>query len=88
VHPGAVAAAARAGLDLSRAHPRRHDEVKRDPALVVTVCDQAHEELTPGESWWHWSIPDPVDSSRSDSFDLALSQLQHRVDALTGGSRS
>ncbi len=88
VHPGAVAAAARAGLDLSRAHPRRLDEVKRDPALVVTVCDQAHEELTPGESWWHWSIPDPVDSSRSDSFDLALSQLQHRVDALTGGSRS
>jgi protein-tyrosine-phosphatase len=87
VHPGAVAAAARAGLDLSEAHPRRLDEVAIDPSLVVTVCDQAHEELTPGPSWWHWSIPDPVDSARPDSFDLALSQLQHRVETLTGGTR-
>jgi len=87
VHPGAVAAAARAGLDLSQAHPRRLDAVKTDPALVVTVCDQAHEELTPGESWWHWSIPDPVGSPRDDSFDLALSQLQDRVETLTGDER-
>ena len=28
--------------------------------LVVTVCDRAHEELDPTDSWWHWSIPDPV----------------------------
>ena len=30
------------------------------PSLVITVCDQAHEELDPPDDWLHWSIPDPV----------------------------
>jgi hypothetical protein len=29
---------------------------------VVTVCDLVHEELDVSRpSWWHWSIPDPVE---------------------------
>ena len=45
VHPGAVAAARRAGLDLSDAHPKQLGQLRRRPSLVVTVCDRAHEEL-------------------------------------------
>lgn len=80
VHPGAVTAAARAGLDLSDAIPRRIDEIADAPALVVTVCDQAHEELEPESDWWHWSIPDPVMSPATDAFDLALREIMTRVE--------
>ena len=45
-HPGAVAAARRAGLDLGRRRPRPLDDGRAAlPPLVVTVCDRAHEEL-------------------------------------------
>lgn len=84
VHDGAVAAAARAGLDLSSARPRGLDEVQREPSLVVTVCDRAHEELAPAPSWWHWSIPDPVDDPSGDAFDRALDRLRVRIETLIG----
>ena len=92
VHPGAVAAALRAGLDLSGARPRLlQDSESAD--LVITVCDRAHEELTPGHDWWHWSTPDPVAPPAScgagpaveagpDPFDLALTRLDDRIRAI------
>ena len=60
VHPGAVAAAARAGLDLEPCHApmfidRWTCRVGRDGVRP------AHEELDPEPTWWHWSIPDPVE---------------------------
>jgi protein-tyrosine-phosphatase len=82
VHPGAVLAASRAGLDLTHARPRSVDTVEFEPALVVTVCDRAHEELAPDESWWHWSTPDPVDDPAPDSFEHALDLLQDRITTL------
>jgi protein-tyrosine-phosphatase len=84
VHNGAVAAAARAGLDLSGARPRHLDEVHVAPALVVTVCDRAHEELEPEPQWWHWSIPDPVDDPSTGSFDRTVARLQARIETVTG----
>jgi glyceraldehyde 3-phosphate dehydrogenase len=60
VHPGAVAAAARAGLDMGDAVPRLLDD-SLGADVVVTVCDRAHEELDPEPSWLHWSLPDPVE---------------------------
>ncbi|MFN3219264.1 MAG: helix-turn-helix domain-containing protein [Acidimicrobiales bacterium] len=92
VHPGAVAAAQRAGLDLSDAQPRLL-AAGESAAVVITVCDRAHEELTPGPDWWHWSTPDPVDplvhteagrpvETGLDPFDLALTQLDHRIRAI------
>jgi protein-tyrosine-phosphatase len=82
VHPGAVAAATRAGLDLTTAAPRLF--VRTDDAeLVVTVCDQAHEELDPEPDWWHWSLPDPVDDGRAAAFDAVLTQLDDRISAVT-----
>ncbi|HSM67552.1 MAG TPA: helix-turn-helix domain-containing protein [Ilumatobacteraceae bacterium] len=81
VHPGAVAAAARAGLDLGDATPRMlHNDEHAD--LVVTVCDQAHEELDPEPDWWHWSLPDPVEDGRAAAFDDVISELDARIRAI------
>ncbi|MFO7548223.1 MAG: helix-turn-helix domain-containing protein [Acidimicrobiia bacterium] len=79
VHPGAVAAGARAGLDLSRARPRSLDELDLTGAQVVTVCDRAHEELDRGPDWWHWSTPDPAAAPSSEAFDEALDRIRRRV---------
>jgi protein-tyrosine-phosphatase len=82
VHPGAVAAARRADLDLSDATPRllRPDDTAD---VVVTVCDRAHEELQPGADWWHWSIPDPVEDGTADAFDAVIADLDSRIATLT-----
>jgi protein-tyrosine-phosphatase len=85
VRPEAVAAAARAGLDLSGAVPRSVDRVSERPDLVVTVCDVAHEELAalPEDvRLLHWSVPDPADSTLPDPFDDALHRITARIDAL------
>ena len=81
VHPGAVAAAKRAGLDLSGAEPRLLDSGD-DADLVVTVCDQAHEELDPEPGWWHWSLPDPVRDGRATAFDAVITELDDRIRAV------
>jgi len=86
VHPGAVAAAKRAGLDLTGAAPRSFDPAARHPELVVTVCDRAHEELNPSEDWLHWSVPDPVPAGTKAAFDAAVAELGLRIGALTGAS--
>ena len=82
VHPGAVAAAQRAGLDLTEAAPRLLDPATR-AAVVVTVCDRAHEELEPGPDWWHWSLPDPVDDGTPAAFDAVVADLETRICSLT-----
>lgn len=86
VHPGAVAAGRRAGLDLSDAEPRRLDASAPPPALVVTVCDRAHEELDVGEGWLHWSVPDPVSVGTKAAFDATVAELGRRIDGLVAAS--
>lgn len=82
VHPGAVAAAARAGLDLGDAVPRPLAADETHP-LVVTVCDRAHEQ-TGGDAWLHWSIPDPVPDGSPEAFDAVVDELRARIHALVG----
>lgn len=97
VHPGAVAAAARAGLDLTGARPRALDTRDLTADLVVTVCDVAHEALAhevlarPARdhesldrraAWLHWSIRDPVAGGSPQAFDDALALLDQRVTAI------
>lgn len=81
VHPGALAAARRAGLDLTGARPRALGPDDLDVDVVVTVCDRAHEELDPPEDWWHWSVSDPVDAGTRRAFDAALTELDERITA-------
>jgi protein-tyrosine-phosphatase/DNA-binding HxlR family transcriptional regulator len=83
VHPGAVAAARRAGLDLGDARTRHLDEIGRLPPLVVTVCDRAHENLDPEPDWLHWSIDDPVVTGTARAFNDTVAQLRRRITSLT-----
>jgi ArsR family transcriptional regulator, arsenate/arsenite/antimonite-responsive transcriptional repressor / arsenate reductase (thioredoxin) len=83
VHPGAAAAARRAGLELADATPRALRDVPVVPQLVVTVCDQAHEELNPPDRWLHWSIPDPVIAGKARAFDATVAELRDRIHSIT-----
>lgn len=83
VHPGAVAAARRAGLQLDDETPKHLSDVRGRPSLVVTVCDEAHEELDPSSDWLHWSIPDPVRGGRATQFDDVIRTARRRIELLT-----
>ena len=87
VHPGAVAAARRAGLDLTSATPHDLAEIGSLPPLVITVCDQAHEELDEN-TWLHWSIPDPVPVGTKAAFDATLIELRDRIHTIVGASEA
>lgn len=85
VHPGAVAAARRAGLDLADATPTAFADLQTRgplPHLVVTVCDQAHEALPSQPTWRHWSVPDPVPIGTKAAFDATVTELRARIDQL------
>ncbi len=81
IDPLAVAAVARHGLALAAARPRAVADVVRGDDLVVTVCDQAHEELG-GAARLHWSVADPAVVGTDAAFDAALAELARRVDVL------
>ncbi|HEX6423995.1 MAG TPA: helix-turn-helix domain-containing protein [Acidimicrobiales bacterium] len=82
VHAGAIAAARRAGVDLSGARPSDLAGVAELPPLVVTVCDRAHEQLGHDDGWLHWSVPDPVPVATEAAFDAAVAELRDRIRAL------
>jgi len=81
VHPGAVAAARRAGLRIDRATPTLVGVIDTT-TQVVTVCDRAHEELAHEPTWWHWSIADPTQAATAAAFDAVVAELQSRIDAV------
>jgi protein-tyrosine-phosphatase len=88
VHPGAVAAAKRAGLDLAGSTPRTLEQVTNIPGIVITVCDQAHEEIAPDDRWLHWSIPDPIADGRRRAFDDTVAELRLRIRCLITDSKA
>jgi ArsR family transcriptional regulator, arsenate/arsenite/antimonite-responsive transcriptional repressor / arsenate reductase (thioredoxin) len=88
VATGATAAARRHGLKLTEIKPRRLDDVLRRGDYLITVCDNAHEELgrtgVLSEKNWdgsqlHWSVPDPVPAGTRRAFDCAYDDLTRRV---------
>jgi protein-tyrosine-phosphatase len=82
----AVAAARRAQLPFRTTAPKSIDAIAHLPPVVVTVCDQAHEELEAPSDWLHWSIPDPVTVGTAAAFDDTVNELRMRVEAFTEGS--
>jgi protein-tyrosine-phosphatase len=88
VDAGAVAVARRHGLPLKSSRPRALEGVLTGHDLVVTVCDNAHEELAAGEPGGladlHWSIPDPVPVGTDEAFEDAFTDLTRRVGDLAG----
>ena len=84
VDPRAVDVAVRRGLQLAE-RPVALDPVDLEGgALVVTVCDAAHEELVAGAATGslpeslHSSVPDPVPHGEA-AFDAAADELSNRV---------
>lgn len=81
VSPGAIEAAARAGLSLDGAAPARLGTIPRG-TRVITVCDLAREELSDIDSLWHWSIPAPSTSRHPQAFDRVVAELSARIERL------
>lgn len=79
IHPQTFSAATRNGLHLRDAQPKHLRDIHQLPPLVITVCDRSHEEIQPGDGWIHWSVPDPVTSGDSESFDAAVQELRERI---------
>ncbi|MFC7725487.1 helix-turn-helix domain-containing protein [Nocardioides sp. GCM10028917] len=89
IAPGAVAAARRHGLKLVQERPQSLDGLLRDGDYVVTVCDAAHEELSPADpasaarlrlaGVSHWSVPDPVAVGTAAAFDAVYEDIAGRV---------
>ena len=75
---GAIDVARRHGIGLPDIAPCRLDEVAAEGDFVVTVCDNAHEEL-PGLGAIHWSVPDPVRRGTPEAFEQAFEDLSRRV---------
>jgi protein-tyrosine-phosphatase len=99
VHPLAMATARRHGLDLRDAVPRGLGALAEHvgPALLVAVCDNAHEELLRlcgdepargalhelvARPWLHWHIPDPTVVGTREAFESAFGQVTERVHRL------
>lgn len=79
VHPGAIAAARRHGLNMRPRTPTHLDNVVARGDLVIAVCDNAHEELPPEMPRVHWSIPDPGRAATRAAFDRAVDDLTVRI---------
>lgn len=78
---GAIDVARRHGVDLADLPPRSLDQVAGDGDFVVTVCDNAHEELT-GLGGVHWSVPDPLRLGTEDAFESAFEDIAQRINDL------
>ncbi len=78
VHTRAIAAGTRHGLDLTSARPSPLSSTV-DADVVITVCDRAHEELGAPATWWHWSLPDPVERDTDAAFDATVDELVRRI---------
>jgi protein-tyrosine-phosphatase len=83
VHRGAVRAAARHGLDLSRSFPKPLPKMS-DRDVIITVCDRARDVLVRREKprQLHWSVPDPANSDTLRAFELAIEVIVNRISAL------
>ena len=83
IAPGAVAAARRHGLRLARTKPQQVSDILTSDDYLITVCDNAHEELgslsSPPDRRLHWSVADPVRSDTDAAFDAAYDDLATRV---------
>jgi protein-tyrosine-phosphatase/DNA-binding transcriptional ArsR family regulator len=84
VHPEAVRIARSFDIDLEDARPRAVEPHQLESALVVTVCDQAHEALTGSARppFVHWSVADPAAVGDRESFRVAAEQISGRVHEL------
>ena len=91
VHPLAIQALARRGIEWSHGRPKTIDAVEAEHwDFVITVCDRAREScpILPGRPVSaHWGIPDPAavegpTPERERAFDDAVTTLARRIDLM------
>lgn len=86
IAPGALATARRHRLPLRKIAPRALEDVVTEGDYLVTVCDNAHEELRrrygDQRGAVHWSVPDPVPAGSDAAFDGVYGDLATRVTRL------
>jgi protein-tyrosine-phosphatase len=82
VHPRTVAIGRRHGLRLGRAVTRDFADVVSSDDLVVTVCDNAYEEIPAERTHVHWAIADPVRIDTDEAFETAYDDITRRVEQL------
>ncbi|GAC1604172.1 MAG: helix-turn-helix domain-containing protein [Pseudarthrobacter sp.] len=78
---GAINVASRHGVTLADLPPRRLDEVAHGGDFVVSVCDNAHEEI-PNLGGIHWSVPDPLRLNTERAFESTYAEIARRVSDL------
>ncbi|HEX5759965.1 MAG TPA: arsenate reductase ArsC [Thermoanaerobaculia bacterium] len=93
VHPLAVEAMARRGIDLAGHRSKHLDELREERFEdVITVCDSANQAcpVFPGETRrLHWSLPDPsavegAEESRRAAFEATAAELERRIRSFVG----
>ena len=84
VHPLAIEVASGHGVDLSKSRPRRLTDSGLRNSTVITVCDQAHDEIPNPLRRLHWSIPDPAISGRKRDFESTYNQLSKIIKSMKG----
>jgi ArsR family transcriptional regulator, arsenate/arsenite/antimonite-responsive transcriptional repressor / arsenate reductase (thioredoxin) len=77
---GAIDVARRHGMDLPQVPPKKLQGITGGD-FVVTVCDNAHEELT-NLGAIHWSVPDPLRINTEEAFEYAFNDISHRINDL------
>lgn len=77
---GAIDVARRHGLDLPKVAPRKIDDIAGGD-FIVTVCDNAHEELTTLDAI-HWSVRDPLRTNSAEAFEHAFTDIADRINDL------
>ena len=96
VHPLALSTAARHGLELGGARPTIATPALLRGATIITVCDQAHDDLprtiaSPSAkpmTRLHWSVPDPVAIGSARAFERAYEELAERITPLSSTTPS
>jgi protein-tyrosine-phosphatase len=90
VHPEAIAALARWGIEWSGHRPKNVDTLLGEPwDLVITVCDRAREScpVIPGRpTFAYWGVPDPAaiedPERRAKAFSDTVAVLSWRLDLM------
>ena len=77
---GAIDVARHHGVALPEVPPRKLGRIAGGD-FVVTVCDNAHEELT-SLGATHWSVPDPLRTNTKEAFEYAFEDISHRINGL------
>jgi len=96
VHPLAVEAMREIGIDISGHTSKWIDDLKPEPDIVVTVCDNARDScprLRGRLDTLHWSMPDPVSLQDDPAAAAALARrvrddLSVKIDALLSSIRA